>query len=105
MRFFALLACVLLFASTAVAQAIHFSVPEDSAVVRGTITIATTQMPQVISANILVDGTTIATQSTAPIHYDTTQLANGPHKLTAQALDTNNHQVGSEDILILVENP
>lgn len=93
-------------------QVIMFTSPQDSDTIhrgRGTISVILARSPSVTSDTIYLDGTLLATQTPdgsgkwPSLGLDTSTMAAGPHKLSAVAKDSGGNQIGSEDILLVVD--
>jgi len=82
--------------------------PQDTATVSGTVTISVTAQDDVAMdrVDVLLDGSLLGTDTTAPyeLTWDTTQVSNDLHLLSAQAYDTSGNSTLSSAITVTVSN-
>jgi hypothetical protein len=91
-----------------VPPSVSITAPTGGATVSGTTTVSMTASDNVAvaSVQVKVDGTTVATDTTAPYAYswDTTTVTNGSHTLTAVATDTAGNTATSTAVSVTVSN-
>jgi len=84
--------------------------PSDGAAVRGTVMFSADATvgtgTKLASLELLVDGTVVSTATASPgqISWDSTQVANGAHALTARAVDGLGSTVTSAQVAVTVDN-
>jgi chitodextrinase len=91
-----------------VPPSVSITAPAGGATVSGTTTVSMTADDNVAvaSVQVKVDGTTVATDTTAPYSYswNTTTVTNGSHTLTAVATDTAGNTTTSTAVTVTVSN-
>ncbi len=94
--------------SDTVPPTVSITAPVSGATVSGTTTVSMTATDNVAvaSVQVKVDGTTVATDTTAPYSHawNTTTVTNGSHTLTAVATDTAGNTATSTAVTVTVSN-
>ena len=88
---------------------VSVSSPADGATVSGTVTVSATASDDVAvaSVEVRVDGVTVTTDTSAPYtaSWTTTDSVDGPHTITAVAVDTSGNNATSAEVDVTVDNP
>ncbi len=79
--------------------------PGLGAIVAGTIPITVTESPNVASDKIFVDAVLLATSPPLTANFDTTTVPNGPHTISATGFSSNGTELGSDSVIVSVQNP
>ena len=79
--------------------------PVLGAIVAGTIPITVTESPNVASDKIFVDSVLLATSPPLTASWDTTMVPNGPHTVSATGYASNGTELGSDSVIVSVQNP
>lgn len=87
---------------------VYLTNPLDGSTVSGTLSLAATASDNVgvVSVSFYVDGSLLATSTSAPYgaSWDTTAVANGAHTLSASAVDTSGNVATTSTITVNVQN-
>ncbi|HJU28392.1 MAG TPA: Ig-like domain-containing protein [Candidatus Binataceae bacterium] len=99
----ALMALVAQFAIAAEPFTIRIVAPANRSQVSGTVNISTKSARSALWVNIFIDGSYYASSPPSAFQWDSTAVANGPHKIRAEAMNAR-RRIGTSSVTVDVEN-
>jgi Ice-binding-like/Bacterial Ig domain len=84
---------------------VTITAPGHGAIVAGTVAITVNASGGVTLVKIFIDNTLFATSPPFSFNWDTTTVPNGPHTISATGFNSSNVELGSDSVVVSVQNP